>query len=89
MESDNEILGLLTNKLIRSPEFNQHLIGIIDQRLRLMQSTPEYLTRSQLAELWKVSKQTIDRMTEEALAERGFKKVKIGVSVRFEILKKV
>ena len=80
----DQITQLIANEILSSPE----LIRLIDQRagviVKTSSSMPQYITRNQLAEIWQVSKQTVDRMTDEEIRDQGFTRKKIGVSVRFE-----
>lgn len=82
----SDITTIIAKEVIASPEFNQAIDKTIEQRLSKISRPAEYYTREQLATLWKVSKQTVDRMTIEALKEHGFSREKIGVSVRFKKL---
>ena len=80
----SEITTIIAKEVIASPEFNQALDRTIEQRLSKLSRPAEYFTKQQLATLWKVSKQSIDRMSPNALKEHGFSREKIGVSVRFK-----
>ena len=83
MEEKDDIASILLNKILQSPQ----LIQLIEQRVDLKIQTikqEQTLTRKQMAEMYQVSEQTIDRLTEEDLEDRGFRKIRIGVSVRFE-----
>ena len=82
----SEITTIIAKEVIASPEFNQALDRTIEQRLSKLSRPAEYFTKQQLATLWKVSKQSIDRMSPNALKEHGFSREKIGVSVRFKKL---
>jgi len=68
---------------LNSPE----ALKILDQRIEIHLQGLEpaqTLTRKQMAQMFQVSQQTIDRLTDEELEDRGYKRLKIGVSVRFE-----
>jgi len=82
-ESIKEVFRNEIRDYLQSPEG----IAIIDQRaeqkIQAMKSE-QSLTRRQMALMYQVSEQTIDRLTSEDLEDRGFKKIRIGVSVRFE-----
>lgn len=78
-----------------SVEFNAANFGVIsytdsmnrDQRAEqkyLALNLSQRLTREQLSRMYQVSKDTIDRLSEEELKNLGFVKLKIGTSVRFE-----
>jgi hypothetical protein len=81
--NDEPIAQYLTKKVLDSQELRQ----LIDQRAEMMireKEFPGLLTRAQLAKAWQISKQTIDRMTDDEIAGYGFRRKKIGVAVRFE-----
>ncbi len=82
-ETIKEVFRNEIRDYLQSPEG----LAIIDQRaeqkLQAIKSEHSF-TRKQLAEMYQVSEQTIDRLTPEDLEDRGFKKIRIGVAVRFE-----
>jgi len=80
----SEITTIIAKEVIASPEFNQALNKSVEQQLSKISRPAEYFTKQQLATLWKVSKQTVDRMTVQGLKDQGFSREKIGVSVRFK-----
>ena len=82
----SEITTIIAKEIITLPEFRQELSRQVEQELSKIQRPAEYYTREQIATLWKVSKQTVDRMSPNALREQGFSREKIGVSVRFKKL---
>lgn len=82
----SEISTIIAKEIITLPEFKEELNRQVEQRLNKISRPAEYLTYDQLATLWKVSKQSIDRMSPNALKEQGFSREKIGVSVRFKKL---
>jgi hypothetical protein len=80
----SEISDILTREIMQSPEMDLLIDRKVEQKVSERLVTPEYFTRDQLAGIWKVSKQTVDRMSDEALNDHGFTRIKIGNSVRFE-----
>ena len=80
----SEITTIIAKEVIASPEFNQALNKSVEQQLSKLSRPAEYFTKQQLATLWKISKQSVDRMSPNALKEHGFVREKIGVSVRFK-----
>jgi len=82
-ESIKEVFRNEIRDYLQSPEG----LAIIDQRaeqkLQAMKSEQSF-TRKQMAEMYQVSQQTIDRLTDEELEDKGFKRIRVGVSVRFE-----
>ena len=83
MPEPDTIESILKRQILQSPE----LADLIDQRAELKMKKmkqEQTLTRKQMAEMYQVSEQTIDRLTEEDLEDRGYRKIRIGVSVRFE-----
>lgn len=83
-----QLISILKSIILESPELQQ----LIDQRAEMIireKEFPACLTRDQLSKMWQISKQTVDRMTDEELMKEGFRRKKIGVAVRFERMNKV
>lgn len=82
----SEIAELIKKEIIQSPDFESLVQQKVNQAISCMNRNPEYYTREQLAKLWQVSRRTVDRMSDEALRDRGYCRVKIGNSVRFKMI---
>lgn len=78
----SNLVAIIAKEIIDSPEFSQ----ILEEKINKIVHQHKYYSREELAAIWKVSKQTIDRMSEESLNAQGYSRKKIGVSVRFEKL---
>lgn len=79
------IESILTKKILESPDLAALIDSRAEQKLRAFRIDQRF-TRRDMAQMYQVSEQTIDRMTDEELKDRGFRRIKIGVSVRFERL---
>jgi hypothetical protein len=77
------VIEIPIKQILDSPVLNARIMELVEQYTKV-NSMPEYLTRAQMAQMYQVSQQTIDRLTDEELEDRGFRRIKIGVSVRFE-----
>lgn len=83
IRKEDQLISILKGIILDSPE----LLQLIDQRAEIKMKEKEFpscLTRDQLAKIWQISKQTVDRMTDEEIESNGFLRKKIGVAVRFE-----
>lgn len=81
--TESELIRILKSIILDSPELKQMIRSEAELIVR-EKEFPSCLTRVQLAKMWQISKQTIDRMTSEELRAQGFQRKKIGVAVRFE-----
>lgn len=78
----SNLAAIIAKEIIDSPEFSK----ILEEKINRIVCQNKYYSREELAAIWKVSKQTVDRMSEESLNAQGYSRKKIGVSVRFERL---
>ena len=79
------ITNIIIGSVLESPRLQQLIDARAKQIVKDSDNKPtQDLTRKQLSDLWQVSTKTLDRMTDEEIADNGYARRKRGVAVRFE-----
>jgi hypothetical protein len=85
--AEMSIEEIIKKGILESPELAEIIDQRTEEKIRTSKLSQCY-TRKDLAGIFKVSVQTVDRLTDEELEDRGLRRISVGSLVRFQCIQR-